>query len=142
METGITLYNVMGNDSGESYTSLTPTSKEAALTLYKAMTNPDDGLGNHINEKIFIRHLFVQSVEMVNEETGELVPSPRIVIIDESGKTFVTVSKGIYNSLKNICAICGTPETWETPVAVKVLQKSINGKKFLTLDVVDFGKNI
>ena len=79
---------------------------------------------------------------MPNQETGEAQVCPRIVLISDDGTTYVTISKGVYNSLKNLCAIIGTPETWKAPVKVKVIQRAIKERKMLSLDAVDFGGNL
>ena len=142
MENGLTLYNVTANESGAPYTSLLADSEDTALLLYKVMNNPDESLGDHINEIVTIRHIFIQPVELVNQETGEAQVCPRIVLISDDSTTYVTISKGVYNSLKNICTIIGTPETWKAPVKVKVIQRTIKERKMLSLDAVDFGGNV
>lgn len=141
MENGLTLYNVTANESGAPYTSLLAESEDTALLLYKAMNNPDERLSDHINEIVTIRHIFIQPIELPNQETGEVQISPRIVLISDDGTTYATISKGIYNSLKNLCTIIGTPETWKAPVKVKVIQRTIKERKMLSLDAVDFGGN-
>lgn len=142
MENALTLFNVIGNESGGNYCSLDIKDKGQALLAYKAMSNPDEGLSNHINETLNIRHLFIQPVEMVDKQTGEMSILPRIVVFDDDGKSYVTISKGIYNSLRSICSICGLPENWKSSIKVKVLQRNIKEYKMLSLDVVDFGDNI
>lgn len=67
---------------------------------------------------------------------------PRIVLFDVEGKTYVTVSRGIYNALKNMCAIVGTPETWKAPVTIKVGQRQIKERRMLTFDVVSWNGNL
>lgn len=141
MENGLTLYNVTANESGAPYTSLLAESEDTALLLYKAMNNPDERLSDHINEIVTIRHIFIQPIELPDQETGEVQISPRIVLISDDGTTYATISKGIYNSLKNLCTIIGTPETWKAPVKVKVIQRTIKERKMLSLDAVDFGGN-
>lgn len=138
----ITLYNVVNNEENAPYCSLAVHDEASATMLYKAMNSPDDGIANHINETIDIRNIFIQPVELPNEETGELLVQPRIVIFDNDGKTYATVSKGIYNALKSMCAIVGTPETWKAPVTVKVTQRMIKERRMLSLDVVSWNGNL
>lgn len=142
MENGLTLYNVTANESGAPYTSLLAESEDTALLLYKAMNNPDESLSDYINEIVTIRHIFIQPIELSDQETGGVQVCPRIVLISDDGTTYVTISKGVYNSLKNLCAIIGTPETWKAPVKVKVIQRTIKERKMLSLDAVDFGGNL
>ena len=142
MENEITLYNAVENELGQPYCSMQVTDEKSASMLFKAMNQPDDSLGNHINETIDVTNIFIQPVPMANQETGEMNVVPRIVLFDVEGKTYVTVSRGIYNALKNMCAIVGTPETWKAPVTIKVGQRQIKERRMLTFDVVSWNGNL
>lgn len=142
MENEITLYNAVENELGQPYCSMQVTDEKSASMLFKAMNQPDDSLGDHINETIDVTNIFIQSVAMANEQTGEMNVVPRIVLFDVEGKTYVTVSRGIYNALKNMCAIVGTPETWKAPVTIKVGQRQIKERRMLTFDVVSWNGNL
>ena len=142
MENEITLYNAVENELGQPYCSMQVTDEKSASMLFKAMNQPDDSLGDHINETIDVTNIFIQPVPMTNQETGEMNVVPRIVLFDVEGKTYVTVSRGIYNALKNMCAIVGTPETWKAPVTIKVGQRQIKERRMLTFDVVSWNGNL
>ena len=142
MENEITLYNAVENELGQPYCSMQVTDEKSASMLFKAMNQPDDSLGDHINETIDVTNIFIQPVPMVNNETGEMNVVPRIVLFDVEGKTYVTVSRGIYNALKNMCTIVGTPETWKAPVTIKVGQRQIKERRMLTFDVVSWNGNL
>ena len=142
MENEITLYNAVENELGQPYCSMRVTDEKSASMLFKAMNQPDDSLGDHINETIDVTNIFIQPVPMANQETGEVNVVPRIVLFDVEGKTYVTVSRGIYNALKNMCAIVGTPETWKAPVTIKVGQRQIKERRMLTFDVVSWNGNL
>lgn len=142
MENEITLYNAVENELGQPYCSMQVTDEKSASMLFKAMNQPDDSLGDHINETIDVTNIFIQPVAMPNQETGEMNVVPRIVLFDVEGKTYVTVSRGIYNALKNMCTIVGTPETWKAPVTIKVGQRQIKERRMLTFDVVSWNGNL
>lgn len=142
MENEITLYNAVENELGQPYCSMRVTDEKSASMLFKAMNQPDDSLGDHINETIDVTNIFIQPVPMANQETGEVNVVPRIVLFDVEGKTYVTVSRGIYNALKNMCAIVGTPEIWKAPVTIKVGQRQIKERRMLTFDVVSWNGNL
>lgn len=142
MENEITLYNAVENELGQPYCSMQVTDEKSASMLFKAMNQPDDSLGDHINETIDVTNIFIQPVPMANQDTGEMNVVPRIVLFDVEGKTYVTVSRGIYNALKNMCAIVGTPETWKAPVTIKVGQRQIKERRMLTFDVVSWNGNL
>lgn len=142
MENEITLYNAVENELGQPYCSMQVTDEKSASMLFKAMNQPDDSLGDHINETIDVTNIFIQPVPMANQETGEMHVVPRIVLFDVEGKTYVTVSRGIYNALKNMCAIVGTPETWKAPITIKVGQRQIKERRMLTFDIVSWNGNL
>ena len=142
MENEITLYNAVENELGQPYCSMQVTDEKSASMLFKAMNQPDDSLGDHINETIDVTNIFIQPVDMPNQDTGEMNVVPRIVLFDVEGKTYVTISKGIYNALKNMCTIVGTPETWKAPVTIKVGQRQIKERRMLTFDVVSWNGNL
>ena len=142
MENEITLYNAVENELGQPYCSMQVTDEKSASMLFKAMNQPDDSLGDHINETIDVTNIFIQPVPMANQETGEVNVVPRIVLFDVEGKTYVTVSRGIYNALKNMCTIVGTPETWKAPVTIKVGQRQIKERRMFTFDVVSWNGNL
>lgn len=142
MENEITLYNAVENELGQPYCSMQVTDEKSASMLFKAMNQPDDSLGDHINETIDVTNIFIQPVVMPNQDTGEMNVVPRIVLFDVEGKTYVTISKGIYNALKNMCTIVGTPETWKAPVTIKVGQRQIKERRMLTFDVVSWNGNL
>ena len=115
-------------------TSLKNDTKEEKQILYKAMSNPDKRLGDCINQVIHVKDLFMEEVEMTNEETGEITKCPRIVLIDEDGVSYQSVSFGIFNALKRVISVFGNP-TWEDPIPLKVIQVTRKEKKMLSLDV-------
>lgn len=142
MENAITLFNAVENEMGQPYCSMKVTDEESATMLFKAMNQPDESLGDHINETIDITNIFIQPVPMANEETGEVMMQPRIVLFDTEGKTYVSISKGVYNALKNLCVICGTPETWKAPITIKVGQRQIKERRMLTFSVESWNGNL
>lgn len=109
------------------------TPKEQAA-LFKAMNNPEKRVGDCINMTINAKDLFCEVVTCVNQQTGEAIPCPRIVIIDENSVGYQAVSLGIYSAVRKIIQVFGAP-TWETPIPLKVVQITKGDKKLLTFDV-------
>ena len=103
--------------------------------LFNAMNNPDERLSDCINKQIKAKDLYIEVVNCTNEETGEVTACPRIVIIDEKGKSYQCVSIGIYSALKKIIQVYGAP-TWDKPVTIEVKQITKGNRKMLTLNVV------
>ena len=128
--------NLMSNAIGESYFSVNPVTQEEKIAVFNAINNPDERLADHINETIEMRNLIIEMVDLTNESTGEIEACPRIIIIDNSGKTFQAVSVGVFSALKKIIAIFGEPKTWESFILVKVKQVTRGERKMLTLEIV------
>lgn len=137
----ITIYNAITNDERKPYSSLVPDTAENATALYNAMNNPDYKLSDFINVEIEVKDMFIEPVEMVDNETGELKTNPRIVLFDTKKQTYYTVSVGIYQSLRNICAMINSPEQWKSPIKVKIVQRTVKRGSMLTLEVTDWGSN-
>lgn len=128
-----TALNLMGEQKA-SFTSLKNETNEEKQILYKAMSNPDKRLGDCINTVIMAKDLFMEQVEMVNQETGEIQVCPRIVIVDKDGLSYQSVSFGVFNALKRVIQVFGNP-TWDEPIPLKVIQVTRGEKKMLSLDI-------
>lgn len=128
-----TALNLMGEQKA-SFTSLKNETPEEKQILYKAMSNPEKRLSDCINTVIQAKDLFMEMVDMTNEETGEITTCPRIVIVDKDGVSYQSVSFGIYNALKRVIQVFGAP-TWEQPIPLKVIQVTRKEKKMLSLDI-------
>ena len=124
------------SQEGAMYCSFQADSPENKAKLINAMNNPDYRVGDCINQEINLTDVFCQTVECRNEETGEVSVAPRVVLIDDKGKAYQSVSVGIYSSLKNIMFVYGDPSTWEKPVKVKITQITKGKNKMLNLKVV------
>lgn len=117
-----------------SWVSFKAESHEDKVKLYNAMSNPDKKIADCINSTILLKDVYCEMIPMVNEETGEINNTPRIVLIDKEGRSYQAVSFGVFNALKRIFDVFGTP-TYETPLAVKVIQISSGKNKMLSLAV-------
>ena len=103
-----------------SYCSLSADTVEDKITAYNAMTNAGESLADHINEEIVLRHVYVEAINCLNEQTGDVNVCPRIVLITPDGQSYQAVSQGVYGSLKTIFKIFGTPDTWLFGIRCKV----------------------
>lgn len=117
------------------FCSMKATTDEEKAQLYNAMNNPDKRLADCINMGINAKDLYIEVVQCTNEETGEVTPCPRIVIIDDKNVSYQCVSIGIYSALKKVIQVYGAP-TWKKPVKLEVKQISKGTKKMLTLNVI------
>lgn len=114
---------------------------EDKKAVYNATNGAAKALREAINVKIALKDIYIEPVTMektdangnpvyatnesgepILDEFGEPIVktdiAPRIVLFDADGTTYGCVSNGVYNSLKKLCNLMGTPDTWEKPVVI------------------------
>lgn len=117
-----------------SMQSVTPADK---AILFKAMNNPEHRIKAEVNLTVKVKDLFCEMVDLVDPDTGELTTVPRIVLVDEKGEGHVAVSIGIFNAVKKLIQVYGTP-TWTPPIPLVFRQISKSADRtVLTFDVKD-----
>ena len=117
--------------TGMSYTDYNTSDRKAAVDFYNAVSNPTGKLKEHVNEVLEMAHV---SIEVSELKTGEL--APRIIIVTADGNSYQCVSIGVYQSLKRIFALFGTPETWAEPLTIKPVLTSTAKGQVLSLQLV------
>lgn len=117
-----------------SFCSFVAETDEQKASLYKAMTSPDRKMADFINQKINAVDVFVEQVEITDEESGEIAVLPRVVIFDQDGTTYSATSRGIFNALKRLFLVYGMPH-WEKPIPLIIKQTTAKNRKFMTLDI-------
>lgn len=123
----------LSHPESNAFCSINEDSLEAKKLVYNASNNPTHKIDDYINKEIALKDVFVEIIELVNENTGELEQAPRIVLIDDKGESYQCVSTGIFGSLKKLMAIFGEP-TWEEPIHVVVKQVKVKRGTMLTLE--------
>ena len=120
---------------GKGFCSMVAVDTKAKKTLFNATSNPAK-ISSMIGKTIDLLHFYVEVIQVVSEQTGEIVNVPRVVLIDVKGKGYQGVSIGLYNALKRIVSMFGMPETWDEPLTVEVQQIEVkNGRTFNLLMV-------
>lgn len=125
----------LSQPESNAFCSIKEDSLEAKKLVYNASNNPTHKIDDYINKEIALKDVFVEIIELANENTGDLEQAPRIVLIDDKGESYQCVSTGIFGSLKKLMAIFGEP-TWEEPIHVVVKQVKVKRGTMLTLEVV------
>lgn len=111
------------------------TSTDGKMALYNAMQTSDK-VDDHLNEPLHVTNVLAQAIEVVNQENGELNQSTRVVIHSEEGD-FAAASPTLARAFGNLFAIFGTPDKWDKPITLKVMEKkSRRGYKFFDLELV------
>ena len=117
------------------YSSFVAESNNDKAKLYNALNSPEVRIADHIGKEINVKDVIIEPVEIVDEKTGEVRTTPRVTLIDVNGHTYTATSYGIYNSLKRIFGLYGSP-TWEDGIPVRVRQITNGANRIFTLDIV------
>ncbi len=105
--------------------------------MFNAIQSPGSTVNDNIGKVINLSGVVVHSVTLVNSETGEVNVAPRIILMDKGGQSYVSVSKTLFNSLKNLFAFYRTPDRWpEGGIPVKLKQVTKGTKRFFSLEIV------
>lgn len=114
-------------------------SMDGKMALYNAMQTSDK-IDDHLNEPLHVTNVLAQAIEVANQETGEINTSTRVVVHAEEGD-FAAASPALAHAFGNLFAIFGTPDTWSSPLALKVVEKkSRRGYKFFDLELLSEDK--
>ena len=119
-----------------TFCSFHPESPEERAKLYRAMTNPDKRIADCINQSFELADVYVELVDMTQEDTGEVRKVPRVVMFAADGVTYSATSQGIYNAIQRLSMVYGAPSWRENPIPVVVRQIQMAQKRFYTLDVI------
>ena len=103
--------------TGMSYTDMNLSDVSVAKDFYNAVSQPDMALKECVNIPIAMTHVSIEVCELHDDEKGDSV-APRVVIVDKDGKSYQSVSVGVYQSLKRIFTLFGTPDSWKEPLTV------------------------
>lgn len=129
-------YDVRELEGGKlaAYCSVRAETMAEKALVFNAANNPQHKVNDFINKLIMLKDVYAETLELVNQETGEYEKAPRIVLIDENGEAYECVSVGMFSSLKKLIATFGEP-TWNESIPVIVKQEKVKNGSMLTLSV-------
>lgn len=110
--------------------SFEQTDFESKKRIYNALNKADAGLKEMLNREINLVDVAVVGTIRTNPETGEVVQLHRSVLFDRNGNTYVSMSEGVYNSLKRISEIFGTLH-FDSPLVI--IPREIKTKNGFTI---------
>lgn len=124
-------------NTGVGYTDMNLSDRSAAVAFYNATSYPSNKLKEHVNEVLSLVHVSVECVEVNRDDVPEgKAIAPRVVLITEDGQSYACVSVGVYQSLKRMFTLLGTPNTWKEPVQIKPVLISTKKGQVLSLILV------
>lgn len=127
--------NMIRNTKASGYCSYNATTQEDKAKLYMACFSDSKKLSKYVDKEIVIHNIFVHTVNVKNLN-GDLIPQPRVVLIDKDFNGYQCVSLGVYSELKNIISIFGTPEQWVNGLKFKVIETKVTRGTLLSIKLV------
>ena len=108
----------------------TPEGQDMAFAALQS----SEPLSEHLGEVINLVHFMGQTINVADENTGEMTVRVRTVIIDDKGKAYTATSDQLLNSLVTLTAIYGPPAKWSAPKPIVVKEeRSRRGFRFFTV---------
>lgn len=133
MKNELSLVNASLNNT---YCSILADDEQNKKIMINALNGCDVLLNDIVGESIVLENVFIQERETIDEKTGEVRKKYRTILIDNNGKTYATSAYGVYNSLMNVFALYGTPETWKEPKTFEVKKVKNNKNGFESLKLI------
>lgn len=117
------------------YSSMKGDDFESKLEVLAHMTDSEK-IEDHLNKTLQVTHIIVQAIEMLDEESGELKPQPRITLIDADGKAYSGISAPLYRDVKGWINALGEPATWKKPLPVNISKEGKGNRRYFKALVI------
>lgn len=128
----------IGDETGQGgrvWTNLRVKSPKLAAAMVKASGKADFTADDLPGMAMKVCYLIVQSVNLLDKNTGEIVTVPRVVMIDKDGKSCQFCSVGIFGSVKVLVELFGYGP-WEPGIPVKLIRgKTSTGNQIFRLEI-------
>ena len=112
-----------------------PDDRETSAKIFNAMNNPDHRVADYINKNINVVDYLIEIADIETEETGLVSSVPRVVLIDDKGESYQSVSVGMANVVRNLVVACGDAP-WNPPVKICIKQQATKNGSMLTAAMV------
>ena len=113
-----------------TFTMDTPEGQDMAFAALQS----SEPISEHLGEVINLVHFMGQSINVMDEATGEMTVRARTIILDDKGNAYSATSDQLLNSLVTLTAIYGPPAQWTAPKPIVVKElRSRRGFRFFTV---------
>lgn len=102
------------------------------IKIVDAMTNSLP-VKENLNKTINLVNVIVQSVPMLDTQSGEIKDQPRIILLDADGTAYHAISGGLWRSIQNILGIFPPPAEWPSPLALHIVSAKGRQGDFYTV---------
>ena len=141
----ITALATADEGSALAFSSMKAETAQEKAALFNAISDPAHKLGDVINQVIYVKDIYVESIEMpktdadgnpvYNADGEQLMDAvPRVVLIDADGDTYQAVAVSVVNNINRLIKLFGMP-TWEPAIPVEVKQRSVGSNRIYSFNV-------
>lgn len=120
-------------------TTIDMSTMKGKVAVYQALAD-SESIADHLEEPFQLKDIIFQGVEVTSQQTGEITPATRTILVAADGRRFSTVSDTIVSDLRTLTAIFGSPDTWDEPLEVSVEERRGNNKNRYYKLVTAFGE--
>lgn len=117
---------------GKDWASWTPERNDEML---ERITGETVALSDVVNTQINVTDIYLENVQIADENTGEMRILPRILMMCKDGRTVSCVSMTAFSALSKIMRFKGTP-TPENPLTLKPIQNKKGAKVYYNFQVI------
>lgn len=123
----------LNNPTGAFYSSIKQDDFAGKKKVAAAITSSQP-ISDHLNEDIELVDVIVQSVQIADQDSGEVNDAPRVTLIDVSGNAYHATSSGLLSAVRSLISVLGEPGSWPEPVTVRAVEeRGRRGYRFMTL---------
>lgn len=90
------------------------------VAMYNAISDSKP-ISEAINRSLKLLNIILTPSSVTDRNTGEIKECVRTTLITEEG-AFGSPSQGIYSSIKKLCGMTGTPDTWPDNWRIQIVQ--------------------
>lgn len=109
--------------------------RETKGKIYKALNN-SEGSFAELEEAIEVQDIMAHNVVLLDEQTGELIETVRVVLVTPEGKGYHAVSQGVMSSVQKIVGMYGAAP-WVPHIKMKPKRvKTRRGFFTVTIDII------
>lgn len=114
------------------FSTLTGDDFDTKLQLLDAVTNSEP-IADNLGKPIRLVNVVIQTVELADEETGELNELPRTILLDEDGTAYHAISMGVFRAVETVLGVVGQPSTWPSPLNIQVTKEGKAPRAYYTI---------
>ena len=135
--TALVAFTTENTELGTVQHFIDTSTREGKIKLYAALQNAEK-LDEHLNEPLDMVNAVAQSVQVTDDQTGEVSNTVRVIIVTADNKAYAATSPTLAAGLNTMFSIFGTPNVWTEPLTIKVVERrSRRGFKFFSIEPVD-----